>query len=109
MLMLTSKQIILLLLHLSHNSAHTITIHQKDDNFPLREKCQTMKTEQNTYIEVLFILETVVYLGNTIIRLICDELVLIVESVKLLYDIVAPALDARPLAQARVQTRVNLF
>lgn len=62
-----------------------------------------------TYIKVLFVLEAVIYFGDAVVRLICDELVLTVEFVQLLNDIVTPTLDARPLAQARVQAGVHLF
>lgn len=54
-------------------------------------------------------LESVVDLGDAVVGLIGDELVLAVELVELLNDIVTPTLDARPLAQARVQAGVHLF
>lgn len=54
-------------------------------------------------------LEPVVELGDAVVGLVGDELVLTVEFVELLNDIVTPTLDARPLAQARVQAGVHLF
>ena len=70
----------------------------------MRDKDQTY-----TYIKVLFVLETIVYFGDAVVGFISDELVLSVEFVQLLNDIVTPTLDARPLAQARVQAGVHLF
>lgn len=54
-------------------------------------------------------LESVVNLGNSVIGLISDELILAVEVVQLTGDTVSTALDAWPLAQARVQARVHFL
>lgn len=67
------------------------------------------KGRRYTYIKVLLVLEPVVDLGDAVVGLVGDKLVLAVEFVQLLSYIVTPTLDARPLAQARVQAGVNLF
>lgn len=54
-------------------------------------------------------LEAIIDLGDAVVGFVGDELVLSVEFVQLLNDIVTPTLDARPLAQARVQAGVHLF
>lgn len=63
----------------------------------------------STYVEVLLVLESVVDLGNSVVGLISDELILAIEVVQLTSDTVSTALDAWPLAQARVQARVHFL
>lgn len=69
------------------------------------------KTEHthSTYVEVLLVLESVVDLGNSVVGLISDELILAIEVIQLTSDTVSTALDAWPLAQARVQARVHFL